>query len=181
MLEEHQLAGVDILGGPLSGHEDFAGRTLLAEFLFHGLPEKEQKSPLGEAADTAENDAPLGVADDPGFSLRDVEVRLAYAYRLLLWGGQARNGPYPEAATRMVAASLSDVVLMRTAERARPRVPDAAEPGPVQERVAPPEPEPSVPQVLVQMKDLLREMTLLFQEQQQELRRLHDQRKGVTA
>jgi hypothetical protein len=81
----------------------------------------------------------------------------------------------------MVATSLSGVVLMRTAERARPQAPDAAEPGAVQERVAPPEPEPSVPQVLLQMKDLLREMTLLFQEQQQELRRLHDQRKGVTA
>ena len=182
MLEDRDLASVDILGGPPSGHESFAGRTLLAEFLFHSLPEKEQKSPLGKAADEAENDALFNVADEPGFSLRDVEVRLAYAYRLLLWGGQARNGPYPEAATRMVATSLADVVLMRTAERARPRATDPEEPMQELETAAPPPtPEHSVDTVLGEMRDLLREMTLLFEEQGRKLDALNGRREKAPA
>jgi hypothetical protein len=179
MLEDRDLARVDILGAATSGFERFAGRTLLAEFLFHALPEKEQGSPLGEAADAAENGGLPEVADDPGFSLRDVEVRLAYAYRLLLWAGQGHGGPYPEAATRMVATSLADVVLMRTAERERPRLPEGEEPA--QETAEPPKPLPTVTMALEQMTDLLRDMTALFKEQQQELRRLHGERKEEPA
>jgi hypothetical protein len=152
VLEDHQLASVDILGEADSSFERFAGRTLLAEFLFHSLPEGEQKSPLGEAADAAENETLPEMADSPGFSLRDVEVRLAYAYRLLLWAGQGHGGPYPEAATRMVATSLADVVLMRTAERARPRPAE------------PPKPLPTVTMALEQVANLLRDMTVLFGE-----------------
>ena len=80
------------------------------------------------------------------------------------------TGPYGAAATRMVAAALSDVVLMRAAERARPRLPEAAEPSPEQE-----------PVVLQQMTNLLRDMTTLFGEQQEELRRLHGERKEEPA
>ena len=75
MLEDRDLATVDILGEPDTGFEHFAGRTLLAEFLYRALPEKEQKSPLGKAADEAENETLAAVADSPGFSLRDVELR----------------------------------------------------------------------------------------------------------
>jgi hypothetical protein len=105
-------------------------------------------------------------------------VRLAYAYRLLLWAGQGHGEPYPEAATRMVATSLSDVVLMRTAERARPRPAEAEEPV---LPAAAATPEPTVTDVLVQIKNLLHEMTLLFEEQQEELRRLHGERKEEPA
>jgi hypothetical protein len=102
LLEDRDLASVAVLGGPASGNESLVGRTLLAEFLFHSLSENEQKSPLGKAADEAENDALPSVADAPGFSLRDVEVQLAYAYRLLLCCDQPGNGPYGAAATQMV-------------------------------------------------------------------------------
>jgi hypothetical protein len=179
VLEDHQLASVDILGEADSSFERFAGRTLLAEFLFHSLPEGEQKSPLGEAADAAENETLPEMADSPGFSLRDVEVRLAYAYRLLLWAGQGHGGPYPEAATRMVATSLADVVLMRTAERARPRPAETEEPA--EDTLEPSKPLPTVTMALEQVADLLRGMTALFAEQQEELRRLHGERKEEPA
>jgi hypothetical protein len=57
MVDDRVLASVDIMGASSSGFECFAGRTLLAEFLFHSLPESDQKSPLDKAADEAENDA----------------------------------------------------------------------------------------------------------------------------
>jgi hypothetical protein len=62
----------------------------------------------------------------------------------------------------LLAAALSDVVLIRAAERARPRQVEAA--------------EATVPVVLQQMTDLLRDMAGLFGEQQEELRRLHGER-----
>jgi hypothetical protein len=179
MLEDHHLASVDILGETNGGFEKFAGRTLLSEFLFHALPEKEQKSPLGKAATAAEDETLPTVSDTPGFTLRDVEVKLAYVHRLLLWGSEPENGPYGAAATRMVAAALSDVVLMRAAERARPRLPETAEESPEQEPAA--APEATVPVVLQQMTNLLRDMTTLFAEQQEELRRLHGERKEEPA
>jgi hypothetical protein len=178
-LENQDLASVDILGEPGTSFERFAGRTLLAEFLFHSLPEKGQKSPLGRAAGEMENETLPGVADTPGFSLRDVEVRLAYVHRLLLWGSEPENGPYGAAATRMVAAALSDVVLMRAAERAKPRLAEVVEPSPEQEPAA--APEATVPVVLQQMTNLLRDMTTLFGEQQEELRRIHGERKEEAA
>jgi hypothetical protein len=123
-----------------------------------------------------ENETLPGVADTPGFSLRDVEVRLAYVHRLLLWGSEPENGPYGAAATRMVAAALSDVVLMRAAERARPRPAETDEPA-----ADAPKPLPTVTMALEQVADLLRDMTALFAEQQQELRRLHGERKEEPA
>jgi hypothetical protein len=179
MLEDRDLASVDILGESNADFEKFAGRTVLSEFLFHALPEKEQKSPLGKAATETEDETLLTVADTPGFSLRDVEVKLAYVHRLLLWGSEPENGPYGPAATRMVAAALSDVVLMRAAERARPRLPETEETA--EETVEAPKPEATVPVVLQQMTDLLRDMTALFAEQQQDLRRLHGERKEEPA
>jgi hypothetical protein len=166
MLEDRDLASVDILDGPGTCFERFAGRTLLTEFLFHSLPEKEQHSPLGKAATEAENETLSAVANTPGFTLHDVVVKLAYAHRLLLWGGEPENGPYGAAVTHMVAAALSDVVLMRAAERARPRLPEADEPGSEQEPAA--APEATVPMVLQQMTNLLRDMTALFGEQKEE-------------
>ena len=179
MVENRDLASVDILGETNAGFEKFAGRTLLSEFLFHALPEKEQRSPLGKAATEMENETLATLADTPGFTLRDVEIRLAYVHRLLLWGSEPENGPYGAAITRMVAAALSDVVLMRAAERARPRLPKMEEPSPEQEPAA--TPEATVPVVLQQMTNLLRDMTALFREQQEELRRLHGERKEEPA
>jgi hypothetical protein len=176
MLEDRDLASVDILDGPGTSFEHFAGRTLLAEFVFHGLPEKEQRSPLGMTATEAENETLSTVANTPGFTLHDVAVKLAYAHRLLLWGGEPENGPYGAAVADMVASALSDLVLMRAAERARPRLPEAAEPA-----TDTPKPLPTVTMALEQMTDLLRDMTALFKEQQQELRRLHGERKEEPA
>jgi hypothetical protein len=98
VLEDHDLARVDILGEPKSDFGEFAARALLAEFLSHGLPETEQKSPLAKAADESETEVLPSIADTPDFSLRDVETRLAYAYRLLFWCDQPGNGPYGAAA-----------------------------------------------------------------------------------
>jgi hypothetical protein len=108
-----------------------------------------------------------------------VEVKLAYVHRLLLWGSETENGPYGAAATRMVAAALSDVVLMRAAERARPRLSETEEPA--EETVEAPKLEPTVAMALEQMTGLLRDMTALFKEQQQDLRRLHGERKEQPA
>ncbi|MDF2782048.1 MAG: hypothetical protein K0S96_1852 [Geminicoccaceae bacterium] len=81
----------------------------------------------------------------------------------------------------MVATSLADVVLMRAAERVRPRLLGTAEVEPAKEVTAPAAPEPTVTQTLVQMKDLLREMTLLFEEQNERLAALGGQRKETPA
>jgi hypothetical protein len=176
MLEDRDLASVDILGGPGTCFERFAGRTLLAEFVFHGLPEKEQHSPLGKAATDTENETLSAVANTPGFTLYDVVVKLAYAHRLTLWGGEPENGPYGAAVADMVASALSDLVLMRAAERARPRLPEAAE-----LTADTPKPLPTVTMALEQLADLLRSMTALFREQQEELRRLHGEREEEPA
>jgi hypothetical protein len=74
----------------------------------------------------------------------------------------------------MVATSLADVVLMRMAERARSRPAEVAEPA--EDTPEPPKPLPTVTMTLEQMVDLLRHMTAL-EEQQEELRRLHGERK----
>jgi hypothetical protein len=81
----------------------------------------------------------------------------------------------------MVATSLSDVVLMRTAERARCRLSEPSEVAPAPEVAAAPEPEPTVVQALVGIKDLLREMTLLFEEQISRLDALNGQRLEETS